>query len=194
MVQRSDKKIFIIFVSLCLTIFILLFNFHSLLFNDHFIDSIIEKNSISEAKEPTKELISFFQGDESIPEVFDDKKESDHLYDVKKVINYSSILLFFSFLVCFISFFFIKVNLKKIFLLSFVFFIVLIIFSLLLPFDILFYNFHRLFFVENSWVFPASSTLIAFYPSSFFFDFFVNLFICSFVCYIPFIIHVFRKQ
>ncbi len=204
MVQKSDKldklnkskkrfsnksnKFLLIFSALLFTIFIFLFSFHSLLYNEYFIHGQLEKHSTPSSYEPTKKLISFFQSSEkNIPDVFSDEKEISHLYDVKKIINISTWILFFSFLFVFIYFAFVK-SFKFIFLGSF-FVLFVSLFLMIAPFTNLFSVFHSFLFKSGSWIFSAESTLITFYPESFFFDFMFYILLVSLLLTLPFVIY-----
>ena len=158
MVQKLDKskkrlrnksnKVILIFSAFLFMIFIFLFSFHSLLYNDSFIQAQLEKHSVESSFQPTKKLISFFQGTEkNIPDVFSDEKEINHLYDVKKIINNSTWILFFSFLFVLI-YFSITRSFKFIFLGSF-FVLFASLLLLIAPFTPLFNVFHSSLFEKK---------------------------------------------
>ena len=197
MVQRSGKINFflIIFISLFSALFIILLNFHSLIYNHDFIDRLIEKNSIEEAKEPTHQLVNYFQGTDDIPEVFKDEREIKHLQDVKKAINASTLLLILSFFIVLLYILFHKKKgLKEIFLFSHSFIFIIAIFLVILPFTPLFDLFHKLMFHPGSWLFPANSVLIKFYPETFFQDFAKFVIITSLITCLPYVIfEIFRR-
>ena len=76
-----------------------------------------------------------------------------------------------------------KRNIKKILLCSTT--IILLISSLIYiissKFDFLFTKFHHIFFPQGNWQFPASSNLINLFPQTFFYDFFYQIILVSFI-------------
>ena len=192
MAQRSGKtRLFlIIFTSLFFALFIILLNFHALLYNPDFIDKLLDKHSIEEAKQPTHQLINYFQGTDDIPDVFQDEKEIKHLEDVKKAINASTLLLILSFFIVLLFILFNKKKgIRKIFLFSHSFVFIIAILLIILPFTPLFSIFHEILFSPGSWLFPASSTLIKFYPKIFFQDFTKSVIIMSVITCLPFVLY-----
>lgn len=153
MTRISDKKYLgtIIFPLFCL-----LLSFLILLTDSHFTYSLLEKN---ESIQPTKELMNYFIGKGQMPEVFNTEEKS-HLQDVKELIRYAVI----TFLLTIIALIYCGFNPKA----GTILLIILLAASIIMPFDTLFTKFHQIFFPQGNWTFPPESTLIQFYPASFF--------------------------
>ena len=167
--KRILKSITLILVAICFANFIILLNFSSLLFNPDFVTNLLENK---DAIQPTNGLINYFQDTEDIPKVFQDKREMDHLKDVKSTINLCSLMLFISFLVCLSYFLFAKKeNFRRMLFFGGILVLIITIFLLVSPFTPLFEIFHKILFTQGSWIFSQSSILIQFYPLSFFQNF-----------------------
>jgi len=113
-----------------------------------------------EAVQPTKQLFKYFAGRAEIPEIFDDTEKA-HFGDVKKIIWGSFALLIILTLICCKEWE--KIAKKGTLLL-----LALILLAVMMPFDTLFTIFHQVLFPQGNWMFPADSTIITFYPMSFF--------------------------
>jgi integral membrane protein (TIGR01906 family) len=65
---------------------------------------------------------------------------------------------------------------------------------LVVRFDALFEQFHRLFFAEGTWVFEESSTLIRLFPFVFWRDAFALVLVFTFVVALLLVIVTFRRK
>ncbi len=117
-----------------------------------------------EAIEPTKQLFKYFEGRAEMPEIFN-AEERSHLADVKHVLNYAYYLLeFFAIVLIFCM----MDNWKKIIKYGTLLLLALLLFAYFIPFEAFFTYFHKIVFPQGNWQFPADSTLIQFYPGTFF--------------------------
>jgi len=118
----------------------------------------------SEAVEPTKQLMAHYFGEAEMPDVFDEDEQS-HLIDVKKAIWNSFIALLFltaALIACMTG------EWKKIIRYGTYLLFAIILLSIVIPFDTLFFKFHEVVFPQGNWMFSADSTLKMFYPDGYF--------------------------
>lgn len=199
------SKILAVLLIITFSFIVIISNFRFLVFSEAYYDFELKKlniyDELPEAKFVTKNLIDFFQGKQALAEVFNEK-ETEHLIDVKNLIN--TVLLFY-YSVALISIMLLLslflLNKKQFFnklisifiyssLLILIVSVVLFVFSL--KFDFLFTAFHSMFFQEGTWLFPADSVLIQIFPDKFFYDFFYKIILYStieavliiFVCFL----------
>lgn len=145
--------------SVLFALFCLFISLFSLVTDPGFTFLLLDKKAVP----ATQQYLGYVMFQDSMPELFNEK-EASHMDDVAWIIRAA-----FAFLA------FVSVALWKkgldfksakngfIILLSF------LILCALIPFDILFTYFHYVFFPQGNWQFAADSTLITFYPASFFF-------------------------
>ncbi len=115
--------------------------------------------------------------------------EKLHMEDVKKLFLSCSLILFFSIFVFLLLFILGK---KKDYLSKAweglkisgffsLFIIILLLFFSLFNFDNLFVYFHKIFFPQGNWMFPASSLMIQVFPEELFKSLTISSFISSFI-------------
>ena len=114
---------------------------------------------------PTKQLAGYFFDLEEVPDVFN-AEEQAHLADVKKVVQYSFVLL--AVLILALVIFCMTGDWKKIIKGGTSLLLVLLFLAVIIPFDKLFTLFHQIIFPQGNWMFSVDSTLIQFYPNTFF--------------------------
>ena len=125
----------------------------------------------AQAAEMNKDMTSYFSTG-MVPASFQEfnEKELVHLEDVRRVLKYLNI-----FLLAILTVFIIMINTvadkRKILFYGGLISVILPLFFLILPFDMLFTQMHNVFFAEGTWVFDSSVLLVNFYPVSFFFAF-----------------------
>ena len=141
--------------------FCLLLSFFVLITDSSFTYLLLDN---PESIQPTKQLLQYFIGQAEIPEVFD-QVEKSHLADVKQIIQYSFILLAIFTLILAIC---MKNNWRQIIRRGTLLLFALVFFAAIIPFDRLFTWFHQILFPQGNWMFPATSTIITFYPLKFF--------------------------
>ena len=129
-----------------------------------FAQELLGDTSVEQSLEPTAQLFAFFEGRAPMPDVFNED-EASHLRDVR-VLLWVALALF---MVCF------AIALRGIFIRGprvvrdgLLALVLIIAACVLVPFESLFWYFHIIFFPQGNWMFPASSTLITFYPGDFF--------------------------
>jgi integral membrane protein (TIGR01906 family) len=152
-------------LSIVPALLIISFAFVVLINNQSIAVALAEQYSDSEnVSEDTAALFDYFKSDAEMPKAFDED-EASHLEDVKKVfkvVNIVFVLLLISFIAVMpfakIPLLFIRGGIYAI-ILSFVFAI--------MPFSGFFTLMHKVIFPQGNWQFPADSTLISYYPSMF---------------------------
>jgi len=161
-------------------LFCVLLSFFVLITDSNFTNNLLENN---DAKEPTKQLIKHFFFLEPMPQIFDAQEQS-HLNDVSVLIRIA--LIVFA-IICGLLLY-LKPNARTIYYGAGLLTAVLLLLALL-PFDKLFTSFHQVFFPQGNWQFALDSTLIQFYPFTFFmkyaafiaiYSLLIALFLCTF--------------
>ena len=166
-----------------LPLIIYFFSFSLLIYNLDFYDYLFQKNNITlENREGiTKDLFQYFQSNDFSKPNFSYFKENEnkHLLDVKIVIINSLMLLEIILLVFILWIVFISDQRNKIFLYGSLLMILINILFAVIPFDLLFDNFHFTLFTEGSWRFPQDYLLVNIYTQGFFYDFALNIWMIS---------------
>ncbi|MBI4146005.1 DUF1461 domain-containing protein [Candidatus Woesearchaeota archaeon] len=140
-------------------IFCLLFSFAILFADQNFTLSLLDEKAVP----ATQQLLQYFWGTNSMPQVFTSQEQA-HLRDVKIVIWIALILLLATIAILYSQRqHFMTITLNGTLLLSPILGV-----SAVIPFDIIFTNFHHIFFPNGNWIFPPNSTLIQYYPFTFF--------------------------
>ena len=155
-------------------LFCLLLSFNVLV-NDPAFTYHLLKNL--EAVKPTQQLFQYFESKAGMPEIFNSEEQS-HLTDVKHVINYAYYLLEFFAIVlafCMID------EWKKIVKYGTLLLLALLLIAYFIPFDTFFIYFHKILFSQGNWTFPADSTIIQFYPETFFVSYAIAIVLNSLV-------------
>lgn len=162
MKKRYENTIGIIL----LPIVLLLFSFTFLVFNTTYTEFLLTKYSTNSTAVPvTHQLIDYFQNQAEMPEIFAEN-EQEHLRDVKRVI-WGAIISFFIFVII-LTYCIAYGNRYLILKKGSIVLIAIIILAAIIPFDILFDVFHKIFFPQGNYMFLPDSTLIQFYPQQFF--------------------------
>ena len=141
-----------------LPLFILLLSINLLIFNNNFYEK--ESNNLT----ISNNIIDYFKGNE-LNQDYISEKEVSHMNDVRNLV-WISLIILISLLILII---FLKKSPKEVFYagiisLMLTMLLILIFFS----FSSSFIYFHKIFFTNNNWLLPASSTLIQTFPESFF--------------------------
>ena len=139
--------------------FCLLFSFFVLISDPAFTYLLQKPESIP----ATQQLLKHFAGQEQIPNIFN-QQEKSHLEDVTLLIRLAAILLITIVIACFL----LKPNWPLVIKRGTLLLILLLLAGLIVPFDTLFTTFHKIFFPQGNWMFSPESTLIQFYPATFF--------------------------
>ncbi len=142
-------------------LFCLLFSFF-ILITDPAFTLLLLKNP--DSVQPTKQLLHYFEGNAGIPDVFNEQEKA-HLQDVKRVMNSAFVVLIILGALLYIC---ASGDTKKIVPWGTLLLAILIVLSVIVPFDALFTSFHKLLFPQGNWMFAPDSTLITFYPLNFF--------------------------
>jgi integral membrane protein (TIGR01906 family) len=182
------RKLIVFFGSIVLFSLLFFSSLNFVVFERAFYESEFQKNGVYErfgrekAISEREALLDYFTNDEkTIASDFYNKKEKQHLFDVKNLIIYSRIAFYFLFFSVFIFFFIVLFRYRKefleivseIFLFSgvIVFSLSFVLFLMQSHFSKIFYDFHLLFFSNNYWLLnPATDNLINLFPEAFFFD------------------------
>lgn len=159
-------------------------------FNQGFYQEHIKKTDFKElGKEKAKSLInnvlSFLQDKEELSPEFS-QEERSHMFDVKKVLSFSRILLILAvsiiaagvitgYMLLRVTAFF----LRPIFYASMITLILvfLVLLGILFDFSSIFLGFHEIFFPQGNFTFPAGSLLITLFPFDFFLAITTNIFV-----------------
>jgi len=158
------KKLLIIIITILLTLSTYLAASHTIIFSNN----LYEKNIDEDAQQYTAQLLEYYQGDNEIPEIFNEN-EASHLEDVKDLMKKGTNILLISIIALITLFSFTnKQEIKKTLLYSGILNLVLPLPFIFLSFQSTFLKFHQLFFPQGNFNFPLNSTLIQFYPESFF--------------------------
>jgi integral membrane protein (TIGR01906 family) len=125
----------------------------------------------AKAAEMNKDMTNYFSIGIMPASFFEfSEKETVHLKDVRCVLQYLNILL-----LVMLAFFIVTINdfkeKRTILFYGGLISVILPLFFLVLPFDLLFTQMHNVFFAEGSWVFDSSALLVNLYPVNFFFAF-----------------------
>jgi len=141
-----------------LVIFSVLLSFFLLLFSP-FTNLILENQ---ESHTPTKQLLLHFAGLSGIPEVFDEQEKS-HLQDVTILVRVLFLMLIITSIYLFRNKEWKKYTKKAIISL-----VIIILVSIILPFETIFSYFHKILFPQGNYTFASDSMLIQYYPEMFF--------------------------
>ena len=158
MAQKSVKTLIgiIIFPILCLLFSLLILR------TDPEFTLLLLKNP--EAAAPTKQLLNYFENNAEIPNIFTEQEKS-HLTDVKKLLN--SAYYAFGILAA-ILIYCAQNNWKPVVKKGTILLIIILAILFFIPFDAFFTRFHQILFPQGNWQFSPDSTLIQFYPETFF--------------------------
>jgi uncharacterized membrane protein len=160
------RAVVLAFIIVCLAI-------NPLLFSEDFYTHLQAGEYIELESRVTRDTIEYFTNDEYGPMSTDyfTNREADHMLDVK-------LLIHIGFLCYAIGLLYLLHNPKQTWnaipqaccgLLC------AILGLALLPFNLVFTYFHHLFFTKDTWMFPASSNLLAAFPIHFFYNFTVTI-------------------
>lgn len=147
---------------LLVAMFCLLLSFFVLITDSRFTVSLLENE---EAISPTKQLVLHFFFLAPVPSVFNEQEQS-HLTDVALLVRAALLVLI---LVSALLLYF-KPNARTIYYGAGLL-IAILLFAAVIPFEKLFTQFHYIFFPQGNWQFSADSTLIQYYPFTFFFKY-----------------------
>lgn len=195
------KKIILLLLVISLTLSLYVTSVKSVVFDESFYEKEFEKNNVYEnvedADEINRGLLLFLKGEDKLPNVFT-KKEMMHMVDVRDLIN---LLDFVFILLCLINIvllcfllFYSKDLVRKLFIFSGFFGIVLPIPLFFLKFSNLFLKFHLIFFPQGNWSFDYSTMLIKLYSNQFFYDSLVKIGLNSFIFCLLFLLIGFSCQ
>jgi len=112
-------------------------------------------------KADTKQVLEHFWHDAAIPAVFS-PQESSHLRDVRIVLWG----IVWTFALLLLTFLFLPRD-PAIIRNAGIMLLILLCISALIPFDSLFTSLHHILFPQGNWTFPTTSTLIQYYPITF---------------------------
>ncbi|MBW2968967.1 DUF1461 domain-containing protein [Candidatus Woesearchaeota archaeon] len=156
-------------------IVVYLLSFGMVVFHYPSYEKLISKYSADKttAELQTKNIISYFQGSEELRGFT--KPEADHLKDVRFLIWTLLIVLVFLIILLF------KIHDYEAIVLGGIISLILPLILYIIPFEILFDVFHRIFFPQGNWMFDYNSILIQMYPFQFFYDFFKNILFRGFI-------------
>lgn len=115
----------------------------------------------TQGKEDTQQVLQYFWHGGTMPEAFNEQ-EAQHLTDVKHVLWGIAII----FLLSIIGLFFLPIT-PSLLRTTGIVVLVLLCLSAIIPFNTLFTLMHHVFFPQGNWMFPATSTLIQYYPYTF---------------------------
>ena len=183
--QKFHKPAFVLLV-LIIPVIIYLLSFSSVIHNKPFIEKQMEESGLFfNAKEVNSLVVDYLLSEDELInlDVFD-KKEEQHLLDVKIVINR---VFDFLFLLLALFLFLVYYNWKnksdfnKIMIYSGMVTVAIPIILYFIPFQTFFTAFHNIFFIEGSWVFTHISALIQIYPFDFWYRTSFGLFLRGFV-------------
>lgn len=138
--------------------------FALLLYNEQLGNWLLDKYSEkpAEARENFHNLLSFFRTNEpaEFPEF--NENENSHMEDVRAVISILSYVLLLG--IIGMALLWNSRFLRKAPLIA----VILPLPFIIIPFDFVFDWFHKVFFPQGNWMFPAGSTITSFYTESFF--------------------------
>ncbi len=174
MLNRILKISFVI--SIISLIFLTNLNLFSLNFNVYKkeFQKLNVYEEIPEADKYALNVINYHKNKEELNTFFNEK-EKLHLKDVKDLINKALLIFYLSLILTFILSIYLvyKKEYKNIldsFILSSFIMIGVILFLLLIPFDLFFTKFHELTFSNNLWLLGQEDNLIKLFPQEFFFN------------------------
>lgn len=142
-------------------IFCLLFSL-AILRTDQAFTLLLLKNP--DAVAPTKQLLQNFANKAEMPNVFNEQEKA-HLIDVRRLLHGAYYVLE---VLAAILIFCAWDNWKPIVQKGTILLIVILAILFFIPFDAFFTQFHQILFPQGNWQFSPDSTLIQFYPASFF--------------------------
>ena len=146
----------VLFLLVCLFL-----SFFSLVTDSAFTFILLDESAIP----TTQQYLQYVLFSDSMPIVFTED-ESSHMRDVAWIIRSSLVILVLLVLTLWKKGLDLKsVKRGTLLLIGF------LIFCAIVPFDSLFTYFHYIFFPQGNWQFAADSTLITFYPASFFLNY-----------------------
>jgi uncharacterized membrane protein len=155
-------------------LFCLLFSFAVLITDPGFTYNLLDN---PESVQPTQQLMDYFAGRAEMPQVFNTQEQS-HLNDVRTDIYVAFALLI---IVTLALLKLMKQNRPAIIKKGTILLGAISILAITIPFDKLFTMFHYVVFPQGNWMFAAKSTLISFYPNSFFAMFGLGIAIHAFI-------------
>ncbi len=138
-----------------------------------------------DALHPTKQLLNYFDNNAEMPVIFT-MQEKAHLIDVGKLLHstyYVLAVLAAVLILC------ARNNWKPIIQKGTILLMIILALMFFVPFDSFFTQFHQILFPQGNWQFPPDSTLIQFYPASFFMNYGIAIAIHAlitaiFLCYL----------
>ena len=169
-------KLNLIFISLILSFFILIFSTLNLIYDFSFYEKQAFTNGVYHSFGNKTYVDSlyfnlinyFYQGN---LQGFTDEREISHLADVKSFIKLLEVLFFIFLITLILLLYFYRNSLSSIFILSFfmiLLFCVLLFLFNFINFNFLFDSFHKLLFFQDSWKFYQGSLLLSLFPQQFF--------------------------
>jgi integral membrane protein (TIGR01906 family) len=148
----------------------------TVLYNEHFYNQEFGKlgvyDKIGNAGEISDSIINFYQNKGDLYNGFNEK-ESNHLNDVKILINQSKnllLILSITLITLLAIILFNNQNINKVIISTGITGLILPIPFLLFSFTNIFTKFHLIFFPQGNWQFPFNSLLIQLFPKQFFLD------------------------
>ena len=174
------QQILLIFLICSLPFLIYLASWQLLFYDVNLYSQLLTKNNASSnALNITQYWLDYFQDEQELSNIYGfSDLEKQHMQDVKKLVNNLE-LFFFVLLVIFISLFFFVQDKSSVFFYGGILTMIVPIVLYLIPFDVIFNSFHKLFFAGN-WQFPSDSLLIQTFQANFFYDFAFRIFSLSF--------------
>jgi len=137
-----------------------------------------------EAVQPTKQLMPYFWRQAEVPAIFNEQEKA-HLADVKQLISYAYYLL--EILIVVVTYCMVD-DWRKVIRWGTALLAVLIAIAAIVPFDTFFTYFHTTLFPQGNWQFPIDSTLIQFYPATFFVNYSIAIAVHALITAFTFII------
>ncbi len=169
-------KLNLIFISLILSVFILIFSTLILIYDFSFYEKQAFTNGVYHSFGNKTYVDSlyfnlinyFYQGN---LQGFTDEREISHLADVKSFIKLLEVLFLILLITLILLLYSYRNSLSSIFMLSFfmiLLFCVLLFLFNFINFNFLFDSFHRLLFIQDSWKFYEGYLLLSLFPQQFF--------------------------
>jgi integral membrane protein (TIGR01906 family) len=181
--KKSTIVILLFTITFVLSIF--LSSTKYVVFNHDFYKKEFAKHNVYDkiynADEISEKIIGFFNNNNDLPLVFNNK-ETSHLKDVKQLIKKGNILLISLSLMNIILLsllLYYKKSLKKIIIYPTIVTFIIPIPLILLNFSNLFIKFHLIFFLQGTWTFVYDSLIIQLFSQNFFYDAMISIIIFS---------------
>jgi integral membrane protein (TIGR01906 family) len=134
--------------------------------------------------EPTRQLLRYFENKTELSSVFS-SDEQTHLKDVKHLLAYAYYIL--ELLIVVVTFCMLD-NWRKVIKWGSAILVLMLLLAAIIPFETFFTSFHKLLFPQGNWMFAIDSTLITFYPQTFFAQYGMAIALNSLIAALAFII------